>query len=111
MDVGTAINPDAIKGQIEGAVAQAMAATLWAQQTFVNGVPQSTNFNKYRPVRLQEMPQVDVQVLQGGGVGGVGEPGVPCVAPAIANAYAKLTGEPVRKRSLPFFPGTTLGGL
>jgi isoquinoline 1-oxidoreductase beta subunit len=111
IDVGTAINPDAIKGQIEGAVAQAMAATLWAQQTFVNGVPQSTNFNKYRPVRLQEMPQVDVQVLQGGGVGGVGEPGVPCVAPAIANAYAKLKGETVRKRSLPFFPGTTLGGL
>ncbi len=57
------------------------------------------------------MPQVDVQILQGGGVGGVGEPGVPCVAPAIANAYARLKGEAARKRSLPFFPGTTMGGL
>ena len=111
IDVGTAVNPDAIKGQIEGAVAQAMAATLWVQQTFVNGVPQATNYNRYRPVRLQEMPQVDVKILQGGGVGGVGEPGVPCVAPAIANAYARLKGAAARKRALPFFPGTTLGGL
>jgi len=111
IDVGTAVNPDAIKGQIEGAVAQAMAATLWVQQTFVNGVPQSTNFNRYRTVKLKDMPQVDVQILQGGGVGGVGEPGVPCVAPAIANAYAKLKGESARRRSLPFFPGTTMGGL
>jgi isoquinoline 1-oxidoreductase beta subunit len=111
IDVGTAINPDAIQAQIEGAVAQAMAATLWVQQTFVNGVPQAGNYNKYRPVRLQEMPQVDVKILQGGGVGGVGEPGVPCVAPAIANAHARLKGAAARKRSLPFFPGTTLGGL
>lgn len=111
IDVGTAINPGGIKGQIEGAVAQAMAATLWTQQTFVNGEPQVRNFNRYRPVRLKEMPQIDVRILQGGGVGGVGEPGVPCVAPAIANAYAKLRGEAHRKRSLPFFPGTTLGGL
>lgn len=111
IDVGTAVNPNAIKGQIEGAVAQAMAATLWVQQTFVNGVPQSRNFNRYRPVRLPEMPQIDVRILQGGGVGGVGEPGVPCVAPAIANAYAALKGQNNRRRSLPFFPGATLGEL
>lgn len=111
IDVGMAVNPDAIKGQIEGAIAQGIAATLWVQQTFVNGVAQNTNFNKYRPVRLQEMPQVSVQILEGGGVGGVGEPGVPCVAPAIANAYAKLKGAAARRRALPFFPGTKLGEL
>lgn len=111
IDVGTAINPDAIKAQIEGAVAQAMAATLWVEKTFVQGVAQSANFDRYRPVRLQEMPQVDVQILQGGGVGGVGETGVPCVAPAIANAHAKLKGAAARRRSLPFFPGSTLEGL
>jgi isoquinoline 1-oxidoreductase beta subunit len=111
IDVGTAVNPDAIRGQIEGAVAQAMAATLWVQQSFVNGVAQATNFHRYRPVRLAEMPQVDVQILQGGGVGGVGEPGLPCVAPAIANACARLKGEAARRRALPFFPGTALGGL
>ena len=119
LDCGQAIHRDAIKAQIEGAVAQAMAATLWAQQTFVNGVPQTTNYNRYRPVKLQDMPQIDLQIIEGGGLGGVGEIGIPCVAPAIANAYAKLVSQGLtvagvaatRKRSLPFFPGTTLGGL
>lgn len=111
IDVGTAINPDAIKGQIEGAVAQAIAATLWVRQTFVAGVPQVRNFNRYRMLRLKEMPQVDVRILQGGGVGGVGEPGVPCVAPAIANAHAALVGASRRRRALPFFAGATLGEL
>lgn len=112
LDCGLAVNPDAIKAQIEGAVAQAMAATLWVQQTFVAGVAQSKNFNAYRPAKLKDMPQVDVQIIANGDpVGGVGEPGVPCVAPAIANAYARLKGQAARKRSLPFFPGSTLGGL
>ena len=119
LDCGKAIHRDAVKAQIEGAVAQAMAATLWVQQTFVNGVPQTTNYNKYRPVKLQDMPQIDLQIIEGGGLGGVGEIGIPCVAPAIANAYAKLVAQGLtvggvaatRKRSLPFFPGTTLGGL
>jgi isoquinoline 1-oxidoreductase beta subunit len=112
IDCGVAVNPDAITAQIEGAVAQAVAATLWDQQTFVNGVPQVRNYNGYRLLRLQEMPQVGVQIVKSDAPsGGVGEPGVPCVAPAIANAYAKLKGAAARKRALPFFPGTTLGGL
>ena len=119
LDCGTAIHRDAIKGQIEGAVAQALSPILWAQQTFVKGVAQATNYNRYRPAKLQDMPQFALQVIEGGGLGGVGEVGMPCVAPAIANAYARLAaqgqlvaGLPItRKRSLPFFPGTTLGGL
>lgn len=111
IDCGTAVNPNAIQAQMEGAVAMAMSATLWAQQTFVKGVPQVTNYNRYPMVKLQNMPQVDVQIISGGGLGGVGEPGVPCVAPAIANAYAALRGAASRKRSLPFFPGSTMGGL
>ena len=119
LDCGQAIHRDAIKAQIEGAVAQAMSACLWMQQTFVNGVPQTTNYNRYRPVKLQDMPQIDLQIIEGGGLGGVGEIGIPCVAPAIANAYARLVAQGLlvggvaatRKRSLPFFPGTTLGGL
>ena len=112
IDCGTAVNPDAIRAQIEGAVAQAMAATLYAQQTFVNGVAQVTNYNRYRMVKVKDMPQVDVQIIANGDpVGGVGEPGVPCVAPAIANACARAQGPLNRKRSLPFFPGSTMGGL
>lgn len=110
LDCGLAVNPDAVKAQVEGAVAQAMAATLWVQQTFVKGVAQARNFNRYRPVRLAEMPQVDVQIINSGNaMGGVGEPGVPCVAPAIANALARLQGPAQRRRRLPFFPGATLG--
>ena len=119
LDCGKAIHRDSIKAQIEGAAAQAMAATLWMQQTFVNGVPQVTNYNRYRPVKLQDMPQIDLQIIEGGGLGGVGEIGIPCVAPAIANAYARLAAQGLkvggiavtRKRGLPFFPGTTLGDL
>jgi isoquinoline 1-oxidoreductase subunit beta len=110
VDIGKAINPDAIRGQIEGAVSQAMAVTFWQQQTFVNGVPQAKNYNRYRMTRLSEMPQVDVQIIEGGGLGGAGEVGTPCVAPAIANACARITGA-IRHRSLPFFPGTTMSGL
>jgi len=112
IDCGTVIHPDAVRAQIEGAVAQAVAATLYGQQTFVNGVPQVTNFNRYRLLRLQDMPQVDVQIISNGDApGGVGEPGVPCVAPAIANAHARLVGPTARRRSLPMFPGATLSGL
>jgi len=119
LDCGTAVHRDAIKAQIEGAAAQAMSATLWAQQTFVKGVAQVTNYNRYRTAKLQDMPQIDLQIIEGGGLGGVGEIGVPCVAPAIANAYARLASQGLtiagvpatRKRSLPFFPGTTMGGL
>ncbi len=112
IDCGTAVNPDAIKAQIEGAVAQAVSATLYAQQTFVKGVAQATNYSKYRLLRLRDMPQVDVQIIADGHApGGVGEPGIPCVAPAIANAHARLVGSAARKRSLPFFPGSSGGGL
>jgi len=112
IDCGSVINPDAVKAQIEGAVAQAMAATLYVQQTFVNGVAQVSNYNRYRMLKMTEMPQVDVQIIANGDpVGGVGEPGVPCVAPAIANAHARAVGQAMRRRSLPFFPGATLGGL
>jgi isoquinoline 1-oxidoreductase beta subunit len=112
IDCGLAVNPDAIKAQIEGAVAQAVSATLYAQQTFVNGVPQVRNYSQYRLLRLRDMPQVDVQIIANGdATGGVGEPGVPCVAPAIANAHARLLGQAARKRALPFFPGSAGGGL
>ena len=112
VDCGTAINPDLVRGQVEGAVAMAMGPTLWQQQTFVNGVARATNYNRYRTVKLGDMPQVDVTIVNSGAaLGGVGETGVPCVAPAIANAYARLTGAAARRRTLPFFPGTTMGGL
>ena len=110
VDCGTVINPDSVEAQMQGGIAHGMSAALWGQITFVNGVVSQTNFNKYRSARLGDMPQITVQVLTSANPpSGIGEPAVPPIAPAIANAYARLTG--VRVRTLPFFPGATMGGL
>jgi isoquinoline 1-oxidoreductase beta subunit len=82
----------------------------------VNGAAQARNFNNSRMIRIGQMPTVSVTIIPGPAlsdrtrpIGGVGELGVPTLAPALANAHAKLTG--ARVRSLPFFPGATMGGL
>ncbi len=107
IDCGVAVNPDSIEAQIQGGIAHGLSAALWGQVTFANGVPNVTNFNNYRVLRRGEMPVVTVSIIQSTAApGGVGETGVPCVAPAIANAWAKLTGS--RVRTLPFYPGATM---
>lgn len=110
IDCGVAVNPDQIEAQIQGGIAHGLAATLWGQVTFAAGVPSVSNFNNYRVLKLNDMPTVSVSIVPSSEApGGVGETGVPCVAPAVANAYAKLTGQ--RVRTLPFYPGATMGGL
>jgi isoquinoline 1-oxidoreductase beta subunit len=108
IDCGVAINPDQIEAQMQGGVVHGLAATLWGQVLFANGVPKVTNFSNYRMLRMSEMPVVSVSIVPSDAApGGVGETGVPCVAPAVANAWAKLTGS--RVRTLPFYPGATMG--
>lgn len=103
IDCGLAINPDQVAAQMEGAVVQALANALWSRMTFTKGRADQRNFDAYRPLRLRETPQIAVTIIQGGGgPGGVGEPGVPATAPAVANAWAALTG--TRIRALPMFP-------
>ena len=91
-----------------------MNAALYGKQTFKNGAGQARNFDRSRMIRLQEMPQVDVIIMpppaqadRSVAIGGVGELGVPTFAPALANAYAALTGTP--RRDLPFFTRATMG--
>jgi isoquinoline 1-oxidoreductase subunit beta len=99
-DVGIVINPDIVKAQIEGAVGFALSSVLRNQITLKNGEVQQANFDTYEPTRIGEMPKVDVYVLPSGAdPTGIGEPGLPCLAPAIANAVFAATG--VRLRSLP----------
>lgn len=103
IDCGFAINPDSVAAQMQGGIVHGLAAALWGRITFTKGVASPKNFNGYRMLRLREMPQISVRIVNTGGpLGGVGEPGVPPIAPALANAYARLTGK--RIRTLPLFP-------
>lgn len=100
IDCGRVINPDTVEAQVQGAIVQGMTAALWGRMTFTGGRVSPRNFNASKMMRLRDMPVVTVQVIEGGSpIGGVGEPGVPPIAPAIANAYAALTG--TRLRTLP----------
>jgi isoquinoline 1-oxidoreductase beta subunit len=110
VDCGRAINPKAVEMQMQGGIVHGLNAALWGEMKFVGGAAQSRNFNKYRMLRIGEMPHVDVKILNSGNaLGGIGEPGVPPIAPAVANAYFNLTG--TRVRTLPFFPGQGLPEL
>lgn len=113
IDCGLSVNPGSVEAQIVGGVVHAMNATLYGRQTFSNGAAQAKNFNNNRMMRLKEMPSVSVTIMptaanldRSTAIGGVGELGVPTFAPALANAWARLSG--TRVRSLPFFPSATM---
>jgi isoquinoline 1-oxidoreductase subunit beta len=115
VDCYLTVNPANVEAQITGGVVHGLNAALYGQQTFVNGAAQRKNFNVNRMMRVQEMPAVAVTLMPRPAVsdrarliGGVGELGVPTVAPALANAVARLVGG-ARVRSLPFFPNATMG--
>ena len=110
LDCGVAVNPDQIEAQIQSGIVHGLAAALWGQATFTAGKSDLTNFNSYRMMKLNEMPLVQVKIIASDAApGGVGETVVPIVAPAVANAYAKLKN--TRVRTLPFYPGSTMGDL
>ena len=101
VDCGTAINPDVVRAQMEGGIGYGLAAALWSEVTLVQGRVQQRNFDDYRPLRIDDMPAVEVHIVPSGAAPtGVGEPGVPPIAPAVANAFFHLTGQRVRR--LPF---------
>jgi isoquinoline 1-oxidoreductase beta subunit len=98
VDCGVAVNPDVIRAQMEGGIAFGLSAALYGEVTLDAGAVQQTNFHQYRQLRLPEMPIVEVHIVPSAEPPtGVGEPGVPPIAPAVANAVFALTGKPVRK--------------
>lgn len=100
IDCGPVVNPQQVVAQLESAVAFGLSATLHSQVTFARGRVVQSNFHDYRVLRLPEMPQVEVHIVPSSEpMGGVGEPGVPPVAPAVANAVFAATGK--RARRLP----------
>ena len=101
LDCGTVVNPDSVRAQIEGGVGFGLSMALHGAVNFDKGHVVESNFHDYKVLRINEMPPIEVHTVSSSAdPTGVGEPGVPCVAPAIANAFAKLTGKRLRK--LPF---------
>ncbi|QQD18988.1 xanthine dehydrogenase family protein molybdopterin-binding subunit [Spongiibacter nanhainus] len=101
VDCGTAINPDLVVAQIESAVIFALSSVLFGEITLEDGVVQQTNFDDYPVLRMYQTPQIDTVIVDSGNdPGGVGEIGVPCVGPALANAIFAATGEPIRELPL-----------
>ncbi len=101
VDCGVAVNPNIVKAQMEGGIGYGLSAALFNAVTLDKGRIVETNFDTYRSLRINEMPDVEVTIVKSAEAPtGVGEPGVPPVAPAVANAWAKLTGKRVRR--LPF---------
>lgn len=101
VDCGVAINPDNIASQVQGGVGFGLSAALRGAITMKDGVVEQSNFHDYAPIRIAEMPRVEVHIVPSAEKPtGIGEPGVPPLAPAVANAIAAATGK--RLRNLPF---------
>ena len=101
VDCGVAINPDQVKAQMEGGIGYGLGAILKSQITFELGKVTQGNFDTFDVLRLNEMPQVEVYIVPSDEhPTGVGEPGVPPIGPAVANAAYRLTKK--RFRTLPF---------
>jgi isoquinoline 1-oxidoreductase beta subunit len=101
VDCGIAINPDNIRAQMEGGIGFGLGAALHDEILLEEGRVVQSNFHDYRSLRIHEMPRVEVHIVPSGEPPtGVGEPGVPPIAPAVANAYLRLTGRPIHR--LPF---------
>ena len=106
VDCGVAVNPDIIRAQIEGGIGFALGHILYAEQPLDAGRPLAANFNTYRSLRIDEMPEIDVTIVASTEKpSGVGEPGVPPLGPAVANAMARLGV--TRPRQLPMVQGAS----
>ncbi|MCL7745145.1 xanthine dehydrogenase family protein molybdopterin-binding subunit [Guyparkeria hydrothermalis] len=97
IDCGIAVNPAGVERQMHSGITYGLTAALFGKISIKNGRVQQQNFNDYQALRMDQMPAVEVSIVASGHEpGGVGEPGVPPIAPAVANALASLTGKPVR---------------
>lgn len=103
VDCGIAINPDNVRAQVQGAIGFALSAALHGEITLKEGRVEQGNFDGYPPLRIHEMPVVEVHIVPSAAApSGIGEPGVPPAAPAVANAIAAATGKHLTR--MPFNP-------
>jgi len=101
VDCGVAVNPDVIRAQMEGGIGFGLTAALRGEITLKDGAAEQSNFNDYPLLRIGEMPRIDVHIVNSTAKpSGVGEPAVPVIAPALANALFAATGKRLRKLPL-----------
>jgi len=110
VDCGLAVNPDTVEAQIQGGVINALSTALKEEVRFANGGVKSANFDDYGILRMSEVPEIVVHIVKNNEkMGGIGEPGVPPAAPAVANAFFNATG--VRIRRIPLTSKVVLEAL
>jgi isoquinoline 1-oxidoreductase beta subunit len=98
IDCGQYVNPGIIAAQTEGGAIFGASAALFQELTFEKGRLQQTNFNTFPVMRINECPEIETHIVESKEkAGGIGEPGVPCAAPAIANAIFAVTGKRIRR--------------
>jgi isoquinoline 1-oxidoreductase beta subunit len=97
VDCGQVVNPDNVAAQVEGGIAFGLTAALRAEATLKDGRIQQSNFHDYPILQMNEMPLVEVHIVESSqGPTGMGEMGVPPIAPAVANAVFAATGKRIR---------------
>jgi len=107
VDCGPVVNPDTVAAQMESAIVYGLSAALRGRIRIRGGAVVEGNWDDYEPLRMREMPEVTTRIVDSGGpIGGIGEPGLPPIAPAVVNAVFAATGR--RIRSLPL-AGAGLG--
>ena len=98
VDCGVAINPGQIEAQMQGSIVYGLSAFLRGEITLDNGAIEQSNFHDYEPLRMPEMPEISVRILEGSDKpGGIGEPGLPPLLPAVANAIFALNVERITR--------------
>lgn len=104
VDCGQAVNPATVVQQMQGGIVYGLTAALKGEITLANGRVQQSNFHDYDALRMDEMPEILVHIVDSGEVapGGIGETSTPAIAPAVANAVFRATGRPVRKLPIGF---------
>lgn len=98
IDCGLVVNPGQVEAQMESGIVFGLSAALRGAITLRDGLVEQGNFNDYPVLRMNEMPRIETHVVMSDGpIGGAGEPGVPCVAPAVVNAIHAATGKRLRR--------------
>lgn len=110
VDCGPIVNPAIITAQMKGAIIMGLSAAIYESIDFSKGGVSSSNFSDYPLLRINDAPEIEVHIVSSsGGLGGIGEPGLPPIAPAVANAIFDASG--IRLRRLPMKPETVLNAM